>query len=72
MKALRIAVVALLLTAFSANAQQRQQQSTPQQTDDVLRIKTELVQTDVMVFDQKGRFVEGLRPEQFELEVNGQ
>jgi VWFA-related protein len=71
MKALRIAVVALLLTAFSTSAQQRQQQPTPQQTDGVVRITTELVQTDVMVFDQKGRFVEGLRPEQFELEVNG-
>ncbi len=43
----------------------------PQQDDEVLRIKTELVQTDVTVFDKQGRFVEGLRPEQFELSLDG-
>jgi VWFA-related protein len=37
----------------------------------VLRINTELVQTDVMVFDKKGSFVSGLKPEQFELTVEG-
>ncbi|HEY8226965.1 MAG TPA: VWA domain-containing protein, partial [Pyrinomonadaceae bacterium] len=31
----------------------------------------ELVQTDVTVLDKNGRFVEGLRPEQFELLVDG-
>ncbi|HKQ53728.1 MAG TPA: VWA domain-containing protein, partial [Pyrinomonadaceae bacterium] len=39
--------------------------------EDVLRIKTELVQTDLMVFDKQGRFVEGLSPEQFELSLDG-
>lgn len=39
--------------------------------DDVIRINTELVQTDVMVFDKKGSFVGGLKPEQFELTVEG-
>ncbi|HEX8351796.1 MAG TPA: VWA domain-containing protein, partial [Pyrinomonadaceae bacterium] len=39
--------------------------------DDVVRISSELVQTDVMVFDKSGKFVEGLRPEQFELKVDG-
>ena len=42
-----------------------------EQSDDVLRIRTELVQTDVMVFDKQGRFVEGLGPEQFELSLDG-
>jgi VWFA-related protein len=42
-----------------------------QQDDEVLRIKTELVQTDLMVFDKQGRFVEGLTPEQFELTLDG-
>ena len=37
----------------------------------MLRINTELVQTDVMVFDKKGSFVSGLKPEQFELTVEG-
>jgi VWFA-related protein len=39
--------------------------------DEVIRINTELVQTDVMVFDKKGSFVTGLKPEQFELTVEG-
>ena len=39
--------------------------------DEVLRINTELVQTDVMVFDKEGRFVENLKREDFELRVDG-
>jgi VWFA-related protein len=39
--------------------------------DDVVRVKTELVQTDLTVVDKQGRFVGGLRPEQFELRVDG-
>ena len=42
------------------------------QEDEVVRVSAELVQTDVMVFDDEGRFVDGLRPEQFELRVDGQ
>jgi VWFA-related protein len=42
-----------------------------QQSDEVLRINTELVQTDVMVFDRRGQFVDGLKPEQFVLTLNG-
>ena len=37
----------------------------------VFRVNTELVQTDVMVFDAAGRFVEGLRREDFELRIDG-
>ncbi|HLL77354.1 MAG TPA: hypothetical protein VK421_19020, partial [Pyrinomonadaceae bacterium] len=44
----------------------------PQEKEDVLRVDTELVQTDVAVFDKSGKFVEGLRPEQFEVKVDGQ
>jgi VWFA-related protein len=39
--------------------------------DDVVRVNTELVQTDVMVFDKSGKFVTGLKREQFELSVDG-
>src|SRR5258708_35887574 len=39
-------------------------------TDDVIRVKTELVQTDVTVVDRRGRVVAGLKPEQFELRVD--
>ena len=42
------------------------------QTDsgDVVRIDTDLVQTDVMIFDRQGRFVDGLEREQFELQID--
>jgi VWFA-related protein len=42
-----------------------------QQQDDVVRINTELVQTDVNVFDKRGHFVDGARPEDFELTIDG-
>jgi VWFA-related protein len=56
----------------AARGQQPASAAKPQsQDDEVLRIKTELVQTDVTVVDRQGRFVEGLRPEQFELSLDG-
>ena len=42
------------------------------QDQDVLRVFTELVQTDVMVFDKQGHFVDGLKKEDFELRIDGQ
>jgi len=44
----------------------------PGQQDDVVRVNTELVQTDVMVFDKKGQFVDGLKAEQFALKIDNQ
>src|SRR5688500_7889558 len=44
---------------------------TQEKPDDVVRVDTELVQTDVMVFDKAGKFVDGLTCEQFELRVDG-
>jgi VWFA-related protein len=43
-----------------------------QDKTDVLRVYTELVQTDAMVFDKQGRFVDGLKKEDFELRIDGQ
>jgi VWFA-related protein len=61
-----------LCTVFSQISAQSQKPAQPQQQpDDVIRVNTELVQTDVMVFDKQGHFVEGLRREQFELSVDG-
>ena len=37
---------------------------------DVIKFETSLVQTDVMVFDKQGKFVDGLKPEQFQLRIN--
>jgi VWFA-related protein len=42
-----------------------------QEKEDVVRVESELVQTDVMVFDKSGKFVDGLGREQFELKVDG-
>lgn len=67
-------VVCLLLAAgFSAAAQTNQTtQPKPQKSpDEVVRVYTELVQTDVMVFDKQGRFVDGLTKENFELRIDG-
>jgi VWFA-related protein len=44
---------------------------TPQQSDEVVKIFTELRQTDAMVFDAQGKFVDGLKREDFELRVDG-
>src|ERR1051325_2994215 len=40
------------------------------QADGVVRVKTELVQTDVTVVDKRGRFVDGLTADDFELQVD--
>src|SRR5262245_47639774 len=42
-----------------------------QQPDDVVRINTALVQTDVTVFDRKGTFVGDLKRDQFVLKIDG-
>src|SRR5687768_816286 len=43
----------------------------PPPTDETVRITTDLVQTGVVILDKQGRFVEGLKPEQFLLKVDG-
>lgn len=61
-----VLISSLLLTqvAFTQEAQKP--------ADDVIRITTELVQTGVVVVDKQGKFVEGLKPEQFLLKIDGQ
>ncbi len=39
--------------------------------DEVVRVNTDLVQTDFMVFDKQGNFVDGLKREQFAFNVEG-
>jgi VWFA-related protein len=65
----------LLLSCLTLAPPVRAQKNHPpretEQSDDVVRINTELVQSDVMVFDRQGRFVDNLRPEEFELSLEG-
>ncbi|MBD0324930.1 MAG: VWA domain-containing protein [Pyrinomonadaceae bacterium] len=66
-----IALLCLLLTTVSVAFAQQPQPSPSAEPDDILRINTELVQTDLMVFDKSGRFVDDLKQEHFELRVDG-
>ncbi|PWT92595.1 MAG: hypothetical protein C5B55_06045 [Blastocatellia bacterium] len=65
-------VQALLVLCFLAFAASSQTKPTQTEEQDVIRVDTSLVQTDVMVFDKKGKFVDGLRPEQFQLKIDNQ
>jgi VWFA-related protein len=58
-------------SSFAVTAVAQQPQATPGQIDDVVRVNTALVQTDVTVFDRRGTFVENLKREQFVLKVDG-
>jgi len=60
-----------LLSCPQALSGQTPEQSKRQDQSEVLRVYTELVQTDVMVFDKQGRFVPGLKREDFELRIDG-
>jgi VWFA-related protein len=65
----------VLFVCIVANAQTTQPAPTPpppqKPSDDVVRVYTELVQTDVMVFDKQGHFVDGLTRDNFELRIDG-
>lgn len=67
LRLISLAIIASLLTVPLAFAQQQQQAQ-----DEVIRITTELVQTGVVVVDKSGQFVNGLKPEQFVLKIDGQ
>lgn len=59
-----ILTISLVITA--AFGQEKRPSS-----DEVVRITTELVQTGVVVIDKQGKFVDGLKPEEFVLKVDG-
>src|SRR6185369_2571691 len=63
----------VFLAALSAARAQTTQTPTPspKPQDDVVRVYTELVQTDVMVFDKQGKFIDGLTKDNFELRIDG-
>jgi len=61
----------LLLIAWSATQAQIPTPTPARSPDEVVRVYTELVQTDVMVFDKQGKFVNGLTKDNFELRIDG-
>lgn len=68
---LKLAIVVLLCLFVTAPAQKKTPPRLLDQVDDVVRIATELVQSDVTVVDKQNRFVDNLRADQFELRVDG-
>jgi VWFA-related protein len=65
-----LASLLIALLPCLALAQQPTTQK-PTESDEVLRVSTEIVQTDVSVFDKSGKFVDNLKPDQFLLKVDG-
>jgi VWFA-related protein len=63
-------LIVSLLASLCGGAAARQQPK-PAEADDVVRVTTEIVQTDVSVFDKGGKFVDNLKRDQFELKVDG-
>jgi hypothetical protein len=61
----------LFLLITSSGTQAQTPSPTPKPQDDVVRVYTELVQTDVMVFDKQGKFVNGLTADNVELRIDG-
>ena len=69
---LSLSLCAALFACCAAAAQTSQPTPPPAKpSDDVVRVYTELVQTDVMVFDKQGRFVNNLTRDNFELRIDG-
>jgi VWFA-related protein len=68
-KARKFAVAFLAFFVFASIVVQGQT-PTPAK-DEIIGVRTDLIQTNVTVFDKNNRFVEGLKPEQFQLTVDG-
>jgi len=67
----KVSVLVCLLACPPGLMGQTPEQSKRADKSEVLRVYTELVQTDVMVFDKQGKFVPGLKKEDFELRIDG-
>ena len=60
----------ICILVFGIVAVSQTQKPTPEPAD-VVRVFTELIQTDVMVFDKDGHFKDNLRREDFQLRIDG-
>ncbi|MGZ8842563.1 MAG: VWA domain-containing protein [Pyrinomonadaceae bacterium] len=63
-------IISCLTLVASARAQKPAPTKPAESADDVVRVNTSLVQTDVTVVDKRGRVIAGLTPDQFELRVD--
>jgi VWFA-related protein len=72
MKNLTVVILSLLAT-LSTPAQEKTKQSkpNPEQSPEVIRVNTDLVQTNVFVLDKQGHFVDGLQLKDFDLRIDG-
>jgi VWFA-related protein len=68
---LLIIALCVFLPGVSAQQPAAKPQASPTPPSDVITVNTELVQTDVMVFDKAGHLVEGLSPDEFVLTLDG-
>jgi len=68
---IRLTTVALLAVAVLGQTPQKTQKSRDDQQDDVIRITTSLVQTDIIVTDKNDQIIPDLKLEDFELYDNG-
>src|SRR5215204_5162545 len=62
----------LLISSWTVAFTQTPQTPPSAAQDEVLRISTDLVQTDLVVLDKKGKNIKDLTKDQFELLVDGQ
>ena len=63
-----VILASLLLVAFTARAQNPQK---PKDDEDVVKVKSNLVNIDVIVKDKKGKYIFDLKPEDFTISENG-
>src|SRR6185369_18097211 len=73
MSSFKLFLLACLLLFPGVVFSQKKPEQKPEpssEAQDVIKFDTSLVQTDVMVFDKKGHFVDNLKPEQFQLKIN--
>ena len=71
---MRIFLLSIALCASAITTFAQKPAATPrpsEKPDEVITTNTELVQTDVMVFDKSGRLVEGLSPAEFVISLDG-
>jgi VWFA-related protein len=68
---IRYLLLCVILVACQRFDYAQEKRNPPVRSEDVVRVETALVQTDVMVFDKQGKFVNGLKRDQFALKVDG-